>query len=37
MPRTIRRRELLAGAGAALIVGALQGCNVGLRDTAQNS
>ena len=37
MPRTIRRRELLAGAGAALIVGALQGCSVGLRDTSQNS
>src|SRR5882724_4749497 len=37
MTRIVRRRELLAGAGAALIVGALQGCNVGLRDTAQNS
>src|ERR1700676_2924605 len=37
MPRLVRRRELLAGAGAALIVSALQGCSVGLRDTAQNS
>ena len=37
MPRIVGRRELLAGAGAALIVGALQGCGVGLRDTAQNS
>src|SRR5450631_163276 len=37
MTRILRRRELLAGAGAALIVGALQGCAVGLRDTAQNS
>src|ERR1700676_4088170 len=37
MPRLVRRRELLAGAGAALIVSALQGCNAGLRDTAQTS
>src|SRR5712675_1961993 len=37
MTRIVRRRELLAGAGAALIVSALQGCTVGLRDTAQNS
>src|ERR1700736_5873983 len=37
MTRIVRRRELLAGAGAALIVSALQGCSVGLRDTAQNS
>src|ERR1700738_3174902 len=32
MPRLVRRRELLAGAGAALIVSALPGCSVGLRD-----
>src|SRR6266403_769349 len=37
MARLVRRRELLAGAGAALIVGALQGCRVGLRDTPPNS
>jgi glycine/D-amino acid oxidase-like deaminating enzyme len=35
MPRLVRRRELLTGAGAALIVSALQGCSVGLRDRAQ--
>jgi glycine/D-amino acid oxidase-like deaminating enzyme len=37
MPRIVRRRELLAGAGAALIVGALQGCGVGLREPPPNS
>lgn len=33
MPRIIRRRDLLAGAGAALIVGSLQGCGIGVRET----
>jgi len=37
MPPVVRRRELLAGAGAALIVGALQGCTIPLRDSAQGS
>jgi glycine/D-amino acid oxidase-like deaminating enzyme len=32
MPHTVRRRELLAGAGAAVILGALQGCNLGTRN-----
>jgi glycine/D-amino acid oxidase-like deaminating enzyme len=35
MPATVRRRELLAGAGAALIVSALQGCGIGVRDAAR--
>jgi glycine/D-amino acid oxidase-like deaminating enzyme len=33
----VRRRELLAGAGAALIVSALPGCGVGRRGATQNS
>src|SRR5579864_1955887 len=33
----VRRRELLAGAGAALIVSALQGCAIPFRDTTQSS
>jgi glycine/D-amino acid oxidase-like deaminating enzyme len=37
MPRIVRRRELLVGAGAALLVGALQGCTAGLRGNAQAS
>jgi glycine/D-amino acid oxidase-like deaminating enzyme len=37
MPRIVRRRELLAGAGAALLVGALQGCGVGLREPPPTS
>ena len=37
MPRLVRRRELLAGAGAALIVGALPGCSAALRDTTPSS
>jgi glycine/D-amino acid oxidase-like deaminating enzyme len=32
MAHDIRRRELLAGAGAAAIVGALQGCGLGARN-----
>jgi glycine/D-amino acid oxidase-like deaminating enzyme len=35
MPQTVRRRELLTGAGAALIVSALQGCGIGVRDAAR--
>jgi glycine/D-amino acid oxidase-like deaminating enzyme len=31
MPGQIRRRDVLAGTGAALIAGALQGCGLGLR------
>jgi hypothetical protein len=37
MPRLVRRRELLAGAGAALIVSALPGCSAALRDTTRGS
>src|SRR5260221_13527882 len=32
MPHNVRRRELLAGAGAAVIVSALQGCGLGARN-----
>jgi glycine/D-amino acid oxidase-like deaminating enzyme len=32
MPHTVRRRELLAGAGAAVIISALQGCGLGARN-----
>jgi glycine/D-amino acid oxidase-like deaminating enzyme len=35
MPHTVRRRELLAGAGAALIVSALQGCGIGVHDASR--
>ncbi|MDP9015057.1 MAG: FAD-binding oxidoreductase [Pseudomonadota bacterium] len=36
MPHSVRRRELLAGAGAAVIVGALQGCaNLGAGQAAR--
>lgn len=34
MPPQIRRREVLAGAGAAFIVSALQACGIGVRDIA---
>jgi glycine/D-amino acid oxidase-like deaminating enzyme len=37
MPHTVRRRELLAGAGAALIVSALQGCGIGVHDASRRS
>ena len=33
MPHSVRRRELLTGAGAAVIVSALQGCGLGVRTT----
>jgi hypothetical protein len=36
MPQPIKRRELLAGAGAALLMGALPGCSLGLRDTPRH-
>jgi hypothetical protein len=32
MPQLIKRRELLAGAGASLLIGALPGCSMGLRN-----
>ena len=35
MPQNIKRRELIAGAGAALLLGSLPGCAVGLRDTSR--
>jgi glycine/D-amino acid oxidase-like deaminating enzyme len=35
MPQTVRRRELLTGAGAALIVSVLHGCSIGVRDAAR--
>jgi len=35
MPQNIKRRELLASAGAALLIGSLPGCAVGLRDTGR--
>ena len=36
MPQNMKRRELLAGAGAALLIGSLPGCAVGLRKTGRH-
>jgi glycine/D-amino acid oxidase-like deaminating enzyme len=35
MAHTVRRRELLAGAGAALVISALQGCSLGARNASR--
>jgi glycine/D-amino acid oxidase-like deaminating enzyme len=35
MPQNMKRRELLAGAGAALLIGSLPGCAVGPRDSGR--
>src|ERR1700682_3742297 len=37
MPRIVRRRELLAGAGAAFLVSTLQGCGLRVRDTTPSA
>src|SRR5882757_1887452 len=35
MAHTVRRRELLAGAGAALVISALQSCSLGARNASR--